>query len=93
MKSEQILNIANLGKLSLSEAQAEHYTQDLTRIIEMVDALEKVDTTDILPMAHPLDATQRLRADVINETDQHERFQKIAPATENAHYLVPKVVE
>lgn len=93
MKPEQIINIANLSKLTLSEAQTQGYTQDLTRIIEMVDTLEKVDTTDITPMAHPLDATQRLRADVVEEKDQHELFQSIAPNTEDAHYLVPKVVE
>jgi aspartyl-tRNA(Asn)/glutamyl-tRNA(Gln) amidotransferase subunit C len=44
-------------------------------------------------MAHPLDAVQRLRADVVTEDNQRENFQKIAPATEQGHYLVPRVVE
>ncbi|MEA3302152.1 MAG: Asp-tRNA(Asn)/Glu-tRNA(Gln) amidotransferase subunit GatC, partial [Pseudomonadota bacterium] len=41
----------------------------------------------------PLHMTQRLRADVVSETDQRERYQQIAPATEDGLYLVPRVIE
>ena len=44
-------------------------------------------------MAHPMDAVQVLRADVVTETDLRAKFQAIAPATENGLYLVPKVIE
>ena len=44
-------------------------------------------------MAHPTDAVQRLREDVVTETDQRDRFQAIAPQVENGLYLVPKVIE
>ncbi len=93
MKAEQIINIAHLSKLGLSASEANAYTQDLSRILDMVNSLSQVDTSNIVPMAHPLDATQRLRADEVTETDQHAHFQRIAPATEDAHYLVPKVVD
>lgn len=93
MKLEQVQSIANLSRLSLSEEQTEHYAQDLTRILDMVNSLEQVNTDQITPMAHPLDATQRLRADVVSESDQHQLFQQLAPEVEADHYLVPKVVE
>ncbi len=45
-------------------------------------------------MAHPLAGlAQRLREDVVTESDQHERYQANAPKTEAALYLVPKVIE
>ena len=44
-------------------------------------------------MANPMDASQRLRADTIAETDQRDAFQAIAPATENGLYLVPRVID
>lgn len=44
-------------------------------------------------MAHPLEAVQRLRPDVVTEVDQRDLFQSIAPATENGLYLVPRVIE
>ena len=55
--------------------------------------INAVDTQGIEPMAHPLDARQRLRADEVSETDQHELFQRIAPKVETGLYLVPKVIE
>jgi aspartyl-tRNA(Asn)/glutamyl-tRNA(Gln) amidotransferase subunit C len=44
-------------------------------------------------MSHSQDVTQRLRDDVVTETNQRELFQSIAPAVEDGLYLVPKVIE
>jgi aspartyl-tRNA(Asn)/glutamyl-tRNA(Gln) amidotransferase subunit C len=44
-------------------------------------------------MAHPLDAAQRLRADVVTESDERDELQKNAPAVADGFYLVPKVIE
>ena len=44
-------------------------------------------------MSHPQEVTQRLREDVVTETDQRELFQSIAPQVEDGLYLVPKVIE
>ena len=45
------------------------------------------------PLANSCDASQRLRADAVSETDQRARFQAIAPSTEQGLYLVPRVIE
>ena len=58
-----------------------------------MNELMSAATEQITPMAHPLDATQRLRSDEVSETDQRELFQGIAPHTEAGLYLVPKVIE
>jgi aspartyl-tRNA(Asn)/glutamyl-tRNA(Gln) amidotransferase subunit C len=55
--------------------------------------MQSVDTSAVSAMAHPFDAGQRLRADQITETNQRDYYQKIAPATQNGLYLVPKVIE
>ena len=44
-------------------------------------------------MAHPLDMVQRLRPDSVTETDQRDYLQQNARDTENALYIVPKVIE
>jgi aspartyl-tRNA(Asn)/glutamyl-tRNA(Gln) amidotransferase subunit C len=59
----------------------------------MIDTMQAVDTDAVDPMANPHDATQRLRADVVTEVDQRDDFQRIAPATEDGLYLVPKVID
>ena len=44
-------------------------------------------------MAHPLNMTQRLRADEITEPDRRDEYQANAPSTERGYYLVPRVIE
>ena len=90
---EEVLKIANLARLEIQSDEVEQYAKDLSNIIDLVEQMNAVNTKDILPMAHPLDATQRLREDVVKEEDQRDKFQTVAPSAEKGLYLVPKVIE
>lgn len=85
--------IAYLARLGIDPADAPGYAQNLSDILAFVEQLNAVDTAGVEPMAHPLDATQRLRADVVTEEDRRDRFQAVAPQTEAGLYLVPQVIE
>ncbi|RMG27726.1 MAG: Asp-tRNA(Asn)/Glu-tRNA(Gln) amidotransferase subunit GatC [Gammaproteobacteria bacterium] len=85
--------IAHLARLAIDPTDVETYARNLSDILAFVDQLESVDTRDVTPMAHPLDMTQRLREDVVTETDRREHFQAIAPAVDKGLYLVPRVIE
>jgi len=85
--------VAHLARLAIDEAAIPEYTQNLSDILDMVAKMEAVDTEGVEPMAHPLEVTQRLRADTVTETDRREAFQALAPAVEDGVYLVPRVVE
>ncbi len=89
----EVAKIAHLARLSVGETDGEAHARNLSSILAFVERLSEVDTSGVEPMAHPLDMTQRLRPDVVTETDQRERFQALAPATANWHYLVPRVIE
>ncbi len=93
LEPEDVRRAAHLARLGLNDDEAERYVDDLSRILDMVDRLQAVDTQGVAPLAHPLDTTQRLRADEVTEPNQRERFQRCAPAVENGLYLVPRVVE
>lgn len=93
IKREDVENIARLAKLQINDEQLEKVTGDLSNILGLVDQLQAADTQGIAPMAHPMDAVQQLRADEVTETNHRDAFQKIAPATEDGLYLVPKVIE
>ena len=85
--------IAHLARLAVSGEEAGKLTGDLSRILDLVAQMEQVDTSDVEPMAYPLHMNQRLREDTVTEENRRERFQSVAPATENGLYLVPKVIE
>ena len=89
----EVEKAAHLARLAVSDDEAKHLTTDLSRILDLVAVMDEVDTSEVAAMAHPLHMTQRLRADEVTETDQREQYQKIAPATEDGLYLVPRVIE
>jgi aspartyl-tRNA(Asn)/glutamyl-tRNA(Gln) amidotransferase subunit C len=90
---ENIHRIAHLARLNIDEARIPEYAQHLNNLLDLVSQMEKVDTKNIEPMAHPLDGQQRFREDVISEQNQRERFQKIAPEVIEGLYIVPQVIE
>ena len=65
----------------------------LSDIVAFVDQFSQADTSDVVPMAHPLDAAQRLRPDAATEDVERDYYQENAAATADGHYLVPKVIE
>lgn len=93
LSKEEIEKIAFLARIRVDTAGIEALETELTNILGLVDQLQATDTDNIEPMAHPLDASQRLRPDTVTETNQREAFQATAPATEDGLYLVPRVVE
>ena len=90
---EQVLKIAHLARLNLSEADIALYTPQLSSILGFIEQMNQTDTSSVEPLAHPLDLSQRLRADNVIEADLRTKFQQIAPRVEAGLYLVPKVIE
>ncbi len=93
MTDIDIRHLSSLAKLKLSDTEAGAVAADLSRIIDMVDQMQSIDTEGVKPLAHPLDSSARLRPDEVTETVDRTRYQRGAPATEDGLYLVPRVVE
>ena len=82
-----------LARLHLDEKDMDDVVAKLSSIVDFVDQLQAAPTDDVVPMAHPMDQSQRLRADAVTESNERDKLQKNAPSTENGFYLVPKVIE
>ncbi len=93
LERTEVEKIAHLARLGLSEADLPRTTETLNNILGLIDRMQAVNTTGIEPLAHPLETTQRLRADVVTERNQRDAYQAIAPAVEDGLYLVPRVIE
>lgn len=93
LTADDVKKIAHLARLGIDAQDIENYAKDLSSILDLMTQMGELNTEGVQPMAHPLDQTQRLRADVVTENNQREHFQAIAPQVENGLYLVPKVID
>jgi aspartyl-tRNA(Asn)/glutamyl-tRNA(Gln) amidotransferase subunit C len=93
LSSAEVEKIAHLARIALNPADVPKYAENLSNILHLVEQMNLIDTSNILPMAHPLDMAARLRSDEVSESDQRSLFQSIAPQVDVGLYLVPKVIE
>lgn len=93
LSKRDVEHIAHLARLEVSDDEIADYVDKLSSIIDLVAQLGELDTSDVLPMAHPLDMIQRLRPDEVTETDQRDRNQRNSQAVGHGFYRVPKVIE
>jgi aspartyl-tRNA(Asn)/glutamyl-tRNA(Gln) amidotransferase subunit C len=85
--------IAHLARLEVSDDEIADYVDKLSSIIDLVAQLGELDTEDVIPMAHPLDMSQRLRPDEVTETNQRDLYQRNGQVIGHGFYRVPKVIE
>ena len=82
----------------LTDTQAAQTLDKLNGIFALVEQMKAIDTTGIEPLNHPIAAFQtdlalRLRDDEVTEANRRDDYQRVAPATQDGLYLVPKVIE
>ena len=108
LTSNDIQRLAQLSRLHFDASASERLRDQLNDFFKIVEQMRAVDTRDVVPMAHPIDAMRhfsshdpsasegmhlRLRDDVVSESNQREANQRSAPAVERGLFLVPKVIE
>jgi len=93
LDKKDVEEIAHLARLHISDADSLEVSRRISEILALIDQMQSVDTAAVAPLAHPFDAVQRLRKDEVTETDQRDFLQRMAPATEDGLYLVPRVIE
>ena len=93
LDKDQVQHIAVLARLKLANNEYADSVEKLSKIVDFVDQLSQADTNDVVPMAHPLNESQRLREDVVSEPNDRDHVQQNAAQVEDGLYLVPKVIE
>ena len=88
-----IKRLAHLARIEINDQEAGQTLNKLSGILTLIEEMQAVDTKGITPMSHSQDVVQRLREDIVSETNQRALFQQNAPSVYNGLYLVPKVIE
>ena len=90
---DDVRRLAHLARIELTADDASDARRKLESIFDLVNELQSIDTDGVEPMAHAQDVTLPLREDIVTEADRHAEHQRIAPATKDGLYLVPKAIE
>ena len=93
LTADDVNKIAHLARLGIDNQDIESYAKDLSGMLDLMTQMSELNTDNVEPMAHPMDQAQRLRADVVTEPNNREKFQAISPQVEAGLFLVPKVIE
>lgn len=93
LNTDDVKKVARLARLAMTETQIQSAHAQMSNIFGLIEEMQAVNTDGIEPMAHAQDLAQRLREDVVSESNQRELFQSVAPQVERGLYLVPQVIE
>ena len=94
---EDVVRVAELANLDLSESELETYRRQIDEILEYIDKLNELDTSAVEPMAQVLSDEQAadatMREDVVVPCAVAHDILKQAPGPEPPYFRVPKVIE
>lgn len=93
MLKHELYKIAALAHLQLTPDSVEQLGRDVQDIMDFVEQLRMIETTDIPPLHHPLDLQQRFRPDEILASNHVSELERMAPDFCDGLYLVPKVID
>ena len=93
MDKKTVTTISYLSRLKIDAEKEEKITNDLENIIEFVDKLNDVDTSEIEPLTNPLEKIAKTRDDQVTSKNLKKELLEIAPSSNEDYFLVPRVVE
>ena len=89
---EEVLHVARLARLALTDDEVERLTGELDKILEAVGVVSELDLADVPPTSHPLDLVNVWGEDVPHESLQLDEVFANAPAREGDLFRVPPTV-
>ena len=90
---EEIIKIAKLSKLHVSENDLESYSKQISKILDYMSQLNEVDTENVDEFSNKLfDNNQDLREDVVEPSLDRDKVLKNSPESDGVYVKVPKVI-
>jgi len=90
---DRVRRVAELARLDLAPGEESLLTGQLNAILEYMDQLGEVDTTGIEPTSHVLPLTNVMRDDLVHDCLSNAEALANAPAADQGHFAVPKILE
>jgi len=93
LSREEVLHIARLARVALTEAEITHLSEQLSNLLEHFEVLQKVDTEGVPPTAQPVALQSVMREDVVEPSLPAEDVLANAPRREGDSFRVRAVLE
>ncbi|MBI5826592.1 MAG: Asp-tRNA(Asn)/Glu-tRNA(Gln) amidotransferase subunit GatC [Deltaproteobacteria bacterium] len=90
---QDVLHVAELARLALSEEEMELYTRQLQRILNYVEKLSELDTRGVVPTTYTVPLAHAMREDVTAPSIPQEEALQNAPEKDRGCFKVPQVIE
>jgi len=90
---EDVKYVADLARLKLADEEISKLAGDMNRILEYMDLLAEVDTSNVEPLEHVTEFTAEFRKDEAEKPLSHEDALKNAPDADTDYFRVPRVIE
>jgi aspartyl-tRNA(Asn)/glutamyl-tRNA(Gln) amidotransferase subunit C len=92
--NEVVGYVADLANLELTAEERQRMVRDLNSILDYIDRLNELDTTNVPPMAQTiLQTADATREDVLGPCLAHDAALENAPQSDGSFFKVPKVIE
>ena len=93
LTKEEVIKVAKLAKIELSEEEVEIFSKQLPKILDFIEKLNELDTSNVKPFYELIEANAPLREDVPQKGLTNEEALSNAPQKENGFFVVPRVVK
>ena len=91
--AEQVRKVAKLSRLSLTEAEVEEFSGQISAILEYMEKMNELDTSNVEPLAHCLPVSNVFREDAVKESLGIEKTLANAPDRDGEFFKVPKILD
>jgi len=89
---EDIIHVAGLARLEMDDAAVEAFSEQLGKVLEYVETLNRADTQGVAPTTHAIFLNNAFREDIQGKHLDRESALSNAPEKEDGSFLVPRVV-
>ena len=91
--NDEVRYVANLARLQFNDDEIKSLAGDMNKILEYMELLNEVDTSEVEPLDHVIELESRLRQDAAKKPLSHDEAMKNAPDADSDYFRVPRVIE
>ena len=90
---DDVVKIAHLARLELKDAQVGEMQDSINKVLDWMEALNAVDTSNVDPLVHMTSSLNHFREDIANEGLDRSKALALGPDTNEKYFKVPQVIE